>query len=233
MASEKIEISQLELAEDLAGDMVFPVENSAETKATTLQIFKDWLNKFFMNKTSDEDVGGIKKFISGNTQFKYNENGNCRFIGLNERYGVVVEVDETKLHIKLTDKDDPYGKVNNLKPFRIDLETGAVGCEANKELKSGWWTNSVLVVDKQYQSGSSGYVKLGTGVLIQWGRATGGTTTFPIPFTSGSSYSLGVGYNEASASDHMHGGVNNLTSTGFKWVAYGGSSIECWIAIGY
>lgn len=43
MATEEIEISQLELAEDLAPDMVLPVETITDTKATTLQKIKEWL----------------------------------------------------------------------------------------------------------------------------------------------------------------------------------------------
>lgn len=233
MATEEIEISELEFTEELASDNLIPVESSTDTKATSLQVLKDWLKSFFVGKTGDEDIGGVKKFTSGNTQFKYNENGNCRFIGLNERYGVVIEVDETKLHIKLTDKDDPYGKVNNLKPLRIDLATGVIAGECNKDLSSSYWINSFLAVQNIYQSGSGGYIRFGTGLLIQWGRATGGTTTFPIPFKSSSSYSVGTAYSESEASDHMHGGVHTFSSTGFKWVAYSSSSSEHWIAMGW
>lgn len=62
MATEEIEISQLELAEDLIGDMVMPVETSTDTKATTLTKFKDWLKGFFVSKTGDETIAGTKTF---------------------------------------------------------------------------------------------------------------------------------------------------------------------------
>ena len=62
MATEEIEISQLELAEDLAPDMVLPVETTTDTKATTLQKIKDWLSSFFVGKTGDEAINGIKSF---------------------------------------------------------------------------------------------------------------------------------------------------------------------------
>lgn len=64
MANEEIEISQLELAEDLAPDMVIPVETTTDTKATTLQKIKEWLGSFFVDKTSNEEIGGVKIFKS-------------------------------------------------------------------------------------------------------------------------------------------------------------------------
>lgn len=62
MATEEIEISQLELAEDLAPDMVLPVETSTDTKATTLQKIKEWLSSFFVGKTGKETISGEKTF---------------------------------------------------------------------------------------------------------------------------------------------------------------------------
>lgn len=64
MATEEIEISQLELAKDLAPDMVLPVETTTDTKATTLQKIKEWLGSFFVDKTSNEEIGGVKIFNS-------------------------------------------------------------------------------------------------------------------------------------------------------------------------
>lgn len=69
MATEEIEISELELAEDLAPDMVLPVETSTDTKATSLQKIKDWLGSFFISKTADEEFLGIKTMISQRLRF--------------------------------------------------------------------------------------------------------------------------------------------------------------------
>lgn len=60
MAIEEIEISQLELAGDLAPDMVLPVETTTDTKATTLQAIKNWLSSFFVGKNGDETIKGTK-----------------------------------------------------------------------------------------------------------------------------------------------------------------------------
>lgn len=43
MATEEIEISQLELAEEILADMVTPVETATETKAITLSQLRKWL----------------------------------------------------------------------------------------------------------------------------------------------------------------------------------------------
>lgn len=64
MATEEIEISELELAEELAPDNLIPIENLTNTKATTLQKIKEWLGSFFVDKTSNEEIGGVKIFNS-------------------------------------------------------------------------------------------------------------------------------------------------------------------------
>lgn len=62
MATEEIEISELEFTEELASDNLIPVESSTDTKATSLQILKNWLSSFFVGKTGDETIGGVKIF---------------------------------------------------------------------------------------------------------------------------------------------------------------------------
>lgn len=64
MATEEIEISELELAKELAPDNLIPIESSTDTKATTLQKIKDWLGSFFVGKTGNEEINGIKYFNS-------------------------------------------------------------------------------------------------------------------------------------------------------------------------
>lgn len=44
MASEEIEISDLELIEELNPDLVFPIEGASKTFATTLKKLKDWFD---------------------------------------------------------------------------------------------------------------------------------------------------------------------------------------------
>lgn len=62
MATEEIEISELEFTEELASDNLVPVESSTDTKATSLQAIKNWLSNFFVKKTGDESIYGHKSF---------------------------------------------------------------------------------------------------------------------------------------------------------------------------
>lgn len=66
MATEEIEISQLELAEDLAPDMVLPVETPTKTFATTLEKIRQFFgldNKTNLNMDNLNADG--KSLISG------------------------------------------------------------------------------------------------------------------------------------------------------------------------
>lgn len=62
MATEEIEISELEFTEELASDNLIPVESTTDTKATSLQILKNWLSSFFVGKTGKETISGEKTF---------------------------------------------------------------------------------------------------------------------------------------------------------------------------
>ena len=95
-------------------------------------------------------------------------------------------------------------------------------------------TNS-LVTTTGIDKSQNGCVELGNGIIIQWGKYTGssGTVTFKTPFSSGTSYGVSTGYVDSARTDYSYGIVNSLTSTGFKIITYGSSSICMWIAIGY
>lgn len=62
MADDEIEISELEFEEELAGDLVFPVESASDTKATSLTVLKNWLKQFFVGLTDNETITGLKNF---------------------------------------------------------------------------------------------------------------------------------------------------------------------------
>lgn len=64
MATEEIEISELEFTEELASDNLVPVESSTDTKATSLQAIKNWLSSFFVGKTGNEIINGDKTFVT-------------------------------------------------------------------------------------------------------------------------------------------------------------------------
>jgi hypothetical protein len=235
MATEEIEISQLELAEDLAPDMVLPVETTTETKATTLQKIKEWLGSFFVDKTSDEEIGGVKKFTSGETSFLLGKQGaNCRFISSDKKYGVIVREDENDFYFLITNQDDANGSWNAIRPFRMNLTNGVLSSEANAYVPDAYLANSV-VVTRTISKGSNGYVKLGNGIIICWGGVASGTSvnvTFPTAFTatprvaSSTTQGSGGGYERA---------IVDITTTGFASKGYGGAKeyTSHYIAIGY
>ena len=81
MATEETTISDLELTEDILPDMLTPVENASETKATTFSAIKNWLAGFFISKTGDETIYGYKTFRNDNSMAKVFIQG---YLGLSE-----------------------------------------------------------------------------------------------------------------------------------------------------
>lgn len=235
MATEEIEISELELAEELAPDNLIPIESLTDTKATTLQKIKEWLGSFFVDKTSDEEIGGVKKFTSGETSFLLGKQGaNCRFISSDKKYGVIAREDENDFYFLLTNQDDAYGSWNAIRPFRMNLTNGVLSSEANAYVPDDLLNNSVVVTRAISKSGN-GYMKLGNGLIICWGSVGGGssvTATFPTAFTttprvaSATTQGSGGGYERV---------IVSISKTGFTSKGYGGAAdyTSHYIAIGY
>ena len=65
MATEEIEISELEFTEELTSDNLIPIESSTETRATSLQILKNWLSSFFASLTQSQTFSGYNIFTGG------------------------------------------------------------------------------------------------------------------------------------------------------------------------
>ena len=72
MATEETTISDLELTEDILPDMLTPVENASETKATTFSAIKNWLTGFFVSKTENNIIYGNNTF-TGMNAFESND----------------------------------------------------------------------------------------------------------------------------------------------------------------
>lgn len=80
MAENEVEISELEFTQELADDNLFPVESATDTKATSLKILKDWLSSFFVGKTGNEDINGVKNFINSPTVPTANVSSNDKTV---------------------------------------------------------------------------------------------------------------------------------------------------------
>ena len=91
--------------------------------------------------------------------------------------------------------------------------------------------NDVLAVIAESLT-TNGYVKLSNGLIIQWGRtfltSSGGTITWPVPFTSACYTAVGNDTTNVNGSSNM---VGTLSTTG--WTGdVGATATYNWIAIG-
>ena len=116
MATEETTISDLELTEDILPDMLVPVENASETKATTFSVIKNWLAGFFVGKTGDETISGIKTL----------DNNSRLFLLDNSALGFTLK--STKYDINSKNGNEYFGIIgfadkNNKQAARWDVYT--------------------------------------------------------------------------------------------------------------
>lgn len=185
--------------------------------------------------TGDQNIGGLKTFTDGETKFLLGEVANCRFISSDKKYGVITRVDESDFYFLLTNADDPNGVWNAIRPFRINLATGVLSSEANAYVPDAYLKNSVVVTNS-ISKDSKGYVKMGNGIIIQWGTESAGSTvtvTLPIAFSNTNFKVIATSLATSGSLGAL--GINTKTTTGFNIYASGGASSvnSQWIAIGY
>lgn len=240
MATEEIEISQLELAENLTPDMVLPVEGSTDTKATSLQKIKEWLGSFFVDKTSNEIITGQKKFTK-----PYIIEGAIGAGGLNSLRAVDTNgKGETKITSfyagdSFYSRLEAKNQVANLSKYievRIsdngEVVTGSPACSAR---------DSIVTTILRNRLANGGYITLGNGLIIQYGyvdvssyNATG-TVTFQTPFELGA-YGMGaVGYRGSNGQGALS--LTSISKTGFSWRSSAGesnyNSKYFWLIVGF
>lgn len=107
----------------------------------------------------------------------------------------------------------------------LDAAGFATGNDVSKALTVGLFTKSL---------GSSGYITLPGGLIIQWGTSTGGgTITFPVTFPN-ALVSITSTYNASLADNQNPLGVSARSTSGFTSQSYDqGSTAIYWLAIGY
>ena len=102
-----------------------------------------------------------------------------------------------------------------------------------------------IVTTAGINKAANGYVKLGNGIIIQWGATAGssGTVTLPVAFSDVNSYQITLNEftNGYSVTEPRSCGVSQKTTTTFSWssarqsgqegVAY--NTTWMWLAIGY
>lgn len=62
MATKRIQ--DLENVEEVLADSIIPVGEATKTKSMLISQLKNWLSSFFVNNTGDEDIEGVKNFLS-------------------------------------------------------------------------------------------------------------------------------------------------------------------------
>lgn len=250
MATEEIEISELELAEELAPDNLIPIESLTDTKATTLQKIKEWLGSFFVDKTSDEEIGGEKVF-NGKLKFRTDASYVIEEI-INSYTRGSIPSSQIITGIELSDKNEEktgrfyqaFGTDGDMSSrmicFNSDGSKNAwlgVGFKGNGSMYSYApecaLQNSIVTTTAISKSGN-GYVKLGNGIIIQWGNSsTPNTVTFPTAFTSTPQVVISTSHSEKK-DDARVSSTYNVTKTSFKSHRYGSEVFPFrWIAIGY
>lgn len=100
---------------------------------------------------------------------------------------------------------------------------------------AGSATTGTAITTSAISKSANGYVKLGNGIIIQWGKTSSNnnvTVTFPTAFTSTPTLSTSV---VRSAGDSYAPVIVSISATNFKIYCGGGSngSPSYWIAIGY
>lgn len=250
MATEEIEISELELAEELAPDNLIPIESLTDTKATTLQKIKEWLGSFFVDKTSDEEIGGEKVF-NGKLKFRTDVSYMIEEI-INSYTRGSIPSSQIVTGIELLDKnEEKTGRFYQV--FGIDGDVSSrMICFNSDGSKNAWAgvgfkgngvvysyappcdvSNSIVTTTAISKRGN-GYVKLGNGIIIQWGNSsTPNTVTFPTAFTSTPQVVISTSHS-AKKDDIRVSSTYNVTKTSFQSYRYGSEVFPFrWIAIGY
>ena len=233
MATEEIEISELEFTEELASDNLIPVESTTDTKATSLQILKNWLSGFFVGKTGNETISGIKTFEQVIKSYQ-----NARMIerinkDTKKTVATVETVNDTTnngLGLYAFSEDGTQNvstwlRYNNGSPYAIFSNNYTlVDFDKTKKIATTEFVSKHGISVK-----GNNYIKLGDGTIIQWGGGSNynGTVTLPTPFSSTGYQALIIDTSVTSVA------VNEKTTTNFKYnTGYGTNRAIGWLAIG-
>lgn len=230
MANEEIEISELEYTEEVAPDNLIPIESVTDTKATSLQVLRDWFKSFFVSKTGDEEIGGHKTFTSeiystvNNVinRITSSGDGSVRIFD----YNSAVYTRLRSANCNVTPKETYIDVVANQDGLtKIILNADTVYSTASD-------ANGSIVTTVNKSKALDGYFQLGNGLIINWGRIGTGSGSQIITFSKAYSTipNLFAGNNYNSTGQVP--GFADQSTTGCK--VYHNSGISgWWLAIGY
>lgn len=185
-----------------------------------------------VHKTGDETINGVKTFIADKIIHKNtgatiaNPPSNVSFIytdytdNNNVRIGVIgsqINSGWYGTYLQAGDEGDIHIITNG-----TDVITHAPSCDAIDS----------IVTTTGINKAQNGYVKLGNGLIIQWGRVSQRTITYPVPFSSDTSFSIVVNNQAGTDGYGRPDSVSNLTRTSCMVGDLSGYPVR-WIAVGY
>ena len=251
MANEEIEISELEYTEEVAPDNLIPIESATDTKATSLQVLRDWFKSFFVSKTGDETISGGKTFqtdriVKKSTHIFSNTPTSPYYTEIRNVDTNDFEIGQFRVW-KDRDGANVIDLLGRYQDSTANVFGDALGVKTYADGTSFAYTNAKdinnsILTTTGIKKSANGYVKLGNGIIIQWGIITVSTEnnyksviTFPIPFRN-TNYSLNISQytttNKSIWSTFALLMYGNKTTTSVTTQSEKTDRIQ-WIAIGY
>lgn len=172
---------------------------------------KTFQNQTFQQSTTSTSAGTYVDFVQsingarrGTIRTRYNNDGSYEIV----------------LGSNGTDALAPEGIT--VKRSGSTIATSAPASDANNSI--------VTTVAKS--KGANGYFKLGNGMIVQYGRSSTRTITYPIPFSTDTSFSIVVNNQAGTDGYGRPDSVSNLTRTSCMVGDLSGYPVR-WLAIGY
>lgn len=206
----------------------------SSTKAASTEFVTDAINTInnaVVHLTGDETIGGVKTF---NNPIHFNssvfvdaaggdEGGEIEFAKApNSSLLGNVKLDVYRNSMRIFGPAS-NGQTNNV--MNADIEQNALFIPSSDKIDTAISTAGI-------NKSSDGYVKLGNGIIIQWGRSSQRTITYPIPFSTDTSFSIVVNNQAGTDGYGRPDRVENLTRTSCMVGADSEYPVR-WLAIGY
>lgn len=228
MATEEMEISELEFTEELAGDNLIPVESTTDTKATSLQILKNWLGSFFVGLAGNQEIGGVKTF--SNSPILKTATGNMVAVfNANKQLVSDSNVSTTEISYLNGVTSNIQTQLNN----KVSSPITAL-CTTNATTTSSASSTKPAVVVQNYVSGALWYRVYSDGWIEQGGISEKDTTiTLKKPYKN-TNYGVQVTFNNTDAGNGTYGtNASNKTTTSFVCKTSTSGNKMAWYAYGY
>ena len=252
MATKRIQ--DLENVEEVLADSIIPVGEATKTKSMLVSQLKNWLSGFFVGKTGNEIISGIKFFESVIKSYQ-----NNRVIErINKGTGKTVATLETQSSdptnnglglFAFSEDGSTNGSIwlryNNGSPhFVMGNNFSLATSDRTQKIPTTQWVKTVMEQSggmAEFNKNQNGYIKFLNGITIQWGYATfngsGTTITFPKAFSNKITSlicQIGTDVNNAFSVGIVPTAYSNTNFTAHGWQSSGPvNKSGWWVAIGY